>query len=327
MIGREKFEDQLADADLDALQTDVMRFMAIIAFTLLIIFIPLVRAIPEKETASNLEVLKKNQRLEQKVQRLRELTVTQGRQILTIMGKYFSLKEKKKKEVTAALGRLQEETRERENKIQQLQVSLKEEKIQNQEARQKLSKLRKNYYEVQLKFIRLKKRHKIASISKPKLSSTLSPAKTEKVPKVEREKPQKPSRKERPAPKPPREGKSRVIFLSEEGLLRLIENGDVKFYLFSSGKLFESYIEGSRIFYRQLSKAPLTQYEMSCALVPASIQSAIKQQLSNILGASRRCFLTLSAGINKNLKVAMSRYESGQFKIDRDGSVSHESIR
>ena len=325
MIGREKIYDQSADSDLDALQTDVMRFMAIIAFSLLVIFIPLVRAIPEKDTTNNLEVLKKNQRLMEEMEILKEKTASQSKQIKTLKRNSLALEKRKEKEFIVALGRLQGESKKRNDRIQQLQKSLKEEKILNRNARQKLSGLEKNYYEVQLKFEQLKKRYEIALKSKPIIRNASSPPKTEKVPKAERDKPQKLSQKERPLPKHPRKGKSRVIFSSEESLLRLIKNGDVKFYLFTSGKLFESYIKENQIFYRNLSEAPLTQYEMNCALAPASIQGAFIRQLSNILGTSRKCFLTLSTGINENLGSAVSKYKSGRFVIDRNGSVSHES--
>jgi len=327
MIGRPIIEEQSADADLDALQTDVMRFMAIIAFSLLVIFIPLVRAIPERDTTSNLEVFKKNHKLEQEVRSLREMTISQGKQILNMMRKYASLKKESKGELSAVLGRLQGESKKSENQIQQLQSSIKQESIQNQQARKKLTELKKNYYAVKLKLIQLQKRYRMASKSKPKIQNAPVSTKAEKVQKVEQEKTEKVSKIQQAPPKTPRQEKTRVIFSSEGSLLELIENGDVKFYIFSSNNLFESYIEGSRILYRQLSKAPLTQYEMSCALVPTSIQKSIKQQLSNIIGASRRCFLTLSSGINKNLGVAVSKYKSGQFKIDRNGSVSHESIQ
>jgi myosin heavy subunit len=325
MIGRRNFEDQSADADLEALQTDVMRFMAIIAFSLLVIFIPLVRAIPERDTTINLEVLKKNQKLVQEVIKLKKMTQNQESKILALMKNNLELKKNKNVEVAASLGRLQEETKKREKKIQQLQRSLKEEKIQNQEAHKKLSKFKKSYYGVQLKLVQLQKSHKMVLKQQPEIPSSPSVAKTEKVSKAKAEKKQKPSLAKRPPSKTPREGKSRVIFSSEEGLLRLIENGDVKFFVLTSGKLFESYIKESRIFYRNLSKPPLTQYEMSCTLVPASIQKSIKRELSNVLGPSRRCLLTLSEGINKNLKAAVSRYKSGQFKISRDGTVLHES--
>ena len=327
MIGKRNIEDLSADADLEALQTDVMRFMAIIAFSLLVIFIPLVRAIPEKDTTSNLEVLKKNERLVREVQKLREMTQNQNEKIQALMKNNLELKKKKNTAVAAALGELQDETKKREKKIQQLQRSLKEEKIQNQEAHRKLSKFKKSYYGVQLKLVQLQKRHKMVLKQQPKIpsSSSVAKAKTEEVTKAEEQKKQTPSKAKRTPSKKPREGKSRVIFSSEEDLLRLIENGDVKFFVLTSGKLFESYIKESRIFYRNLPKAPLTQYEMSCTLVPASIQKSIKRELSNVLGPSRRCLLTLSEGINKNLKAAVSRYKSGQFKISRDGTVLHES--
>jgi len=325
MIGRDIIQDQSADADLDALQTDVMRFMAIIAFSLLVIFIPLVRAIPEKDTTNNLEVLKKNQHLMSEIQKLKERTANQAKQIDTLMKNSSALEKKKEKELSVVLVQIKGESRKRKIKINQLQDFLKKERIQNKEARQKLNNYEKNFYEVQVKLVQLQSRYKIALKSKAKKQRAPALIKTEKVPKVLQENQKKGVVKQPLSSKPPREGKSRVIFSSEGSLLHLIENGGVNFYLFSSGKLFESYVDGGRVFYRQLSKSPLTQYEMSCALVPASIQSAIKQQLSNILGSSKRCFLTLSTGINDNLKVSISKYKSGTFVIGQNGSVTYVS--
>jgi len=272
-----------------------------------------------------LEVLKKNQHLMSEIQKLKERTANQAKQIDTLMKNSSALEKKKEKELSVVLVQIKGESRKRKIKINQLQDFLKKERIQNKEARQKLNNYEKNFYEVQVKLVQLQSRYKIALKSKAKKQRAPALIKTEKVPKVLQENQKKGVVKQPLSSKPPREGKSRVIFSSEGSLLHLIEYGGVNFYLFSSGKLFESYVDGGRVFYRQLSKSPLTQYEMSCALVPASIQSAIKQQLSNILGSSKRCFLTLSTGINDNLKVSISKYKSGTFVIGQNGSVTYVS--
>ena len=69
------------NSDGDALQTDVMRFIAIIAFCLLVIFIPIVQSIPREVTKKIPILIEENRNLNR---RLTQLDAEIGGQLLLI---------------------------------------------------------------------------------------------------------------------------------------------------------------------------------------------------------------------------------------------------
>jgi len=288
------------NSDGDALQTDVMRFIAIIAFCLLVIFIPIVQSIPREVTKKVPILIEENKSLSR---RLTQLDAEIGGQLLVIesLNDAVQLKNKRIQELES----LEKNLRTRKSERDQLQDALSLNMSKVPRLKEQIKTLEQNNVIVKNRLREIQKKIKVSKIfshdtkileKKPKNIEKINP------PKVD------------------------IVFASRKALLELVQSDQVSIFLLISGYGFQLQYQNGNMTYRRLDQISGFRYTMPNSRIPGAIHRASRKYLGNILRGSPRYEIKLSSSIQKNLTNSLNRHSSGKFIITRTGGVEHEPL-
>lgn len=290
------FAHSQEEAEIEALQTDVMRFMAILGFILSVIF-ALVQSIPfipksvfptlehYESLQADVENLKKHiqlqlDNLDQIRAQIQELEAIKNTRLVELQ-KYADDREKlmvEKDRVVVDLRRSQDKLLTVEHQLVSQETSLRtlRLKVENErraliEVQSKIKQLRNNLLEIQQKDRRIRAQPKVPKeqIKVKKPARPLEKRKSIKPIELE-EKPIK-----EPEPPPKRIGFT-LKFESDQAFNRLLGNGFIKFYVFVGNKTWQVERPGRVIKFTNVKK-PTRYHEMDRATVPVEYPKEFKR--------------------------------------------------
>jgi seryl-tRNA synthetase len=284
----------------EALQTDVMRFLAIIAFSLLVIFIPIVQSLPREATEAVPVLIEENRNLKR---RLARIGAEIGGQLRVIDSLNEALRQKNKK--IQELLDMEKTLKNRQSKSNRLQAALSQKKIEAQQLKAKMKVMERN---------NVAGRKRLRAIQKKLETSRIFSQAPERI----RKKTGIKSRKG-----PPRVD---IVFASQQTLLEFVESGKVRIFLFTGDYGFQLQYRRGNMTYRRLDRISGSRYTMPNSRIPEAIRRVSRQYLGNILRDDHRYELKLSPSIQKNLSDSLNRHLSGKFVITRTGRIEHEPL-
>lgn len=292
--------------DVEALQTDIMRFMAILGFCLMVIF-AMVQSLPQSEAQHEPQIVSKEileqelkelldtyQSLETKIETLKETEQHQRSQLEEIAKKVDAGKQD--------LALLQTEISSKVNDLLTVRTKISKQKAQAESVSRAIEKMEQE------------RQRKIKQEQIEKLQQTgEKPQPTEK-PKQEPTKAESPQK----SGSPPREEKKKGLslrFASDETLINLIERGVVKFYISKNGQYF-------RVTKTAIKLEPLDAqfYQMASFTVPNSLIRQIKSKFT--VTRSTLYGVTLNDRVQSQLSKYVSQHKSGELVINADQSVT-----
>lgn len=292
--------------DVEALQTDIMRFMAILGFCLMVIF-AMVQSLPQSEVQHEPQIVSKEileqelkelldtyKNLEAKVEDLKEKEQNRRSQLEVIAKKVDSGKED--------LALLQTEISSKVNDLLTVRSKISKQEAQAESVSRAIEQLEKErdqkiQKEKEEKLRKLREKPQPIEKPKPEQTKVEVPQKSEPPPKAEKKK-----------------GLS-LRFASDETLLSLIERGVVKFYLSKNGQYF-------RVTKTAIKLEPLDAqfYQMSSYTVPNSLIKQIKRKFT--VTRSTLYGVTLNNRVQSQLSKYVSQQKSGELVINSDQSVT-----
>jgi hypothetical protein len=123
-------------------------------------------------------------------------------------------------------------------------------------------------------------------------------------------------------------GRWRVKFASDATMLDLLQRGRIEFFIHSSGLVVSvrRAADGSFEFEKVVRLEVDTQtYQMTEPSVPAGILSSFRQSLANFAAPDWEFFVKLSDSIDRNLSSFMKSNEPGVVLIESDEGVVYEN--
>ena len=284
--------------ELEALQTDVMRFLAIIALCLAAIF-SLVQSAAVAPASTTLALVDRDsltQQIDELLQRKRQLV-----QEVADLQQRLQLTQKGTEQATAALRNTDRSLERLRQQLAALQDELAQSGRRLQRTRAETATQRRTLSALQQQV----------------------PTETYRLRQIEQQIPAPAVENTAPRPAPARsnDNTSRGLtlgFASVDALRRLIGSGEVVFYA-RSGNSFWRLQKLAPPSYGKV-KAPRAYYEMLGVTIPPEFIAAFKQTVAG--GANRANWgVTLSPAIRRQLERILAQARDGEILIHADGSV------
>jgi small-conductance mechanosensitive channel len=290
--------------DVEALQTDIMRFMAILGFCLMVIF-AMVQSLPDVTIKNEPDLISK-ELLEHQIAELEK----QAQDVLKKLEVVKQSLTDKKDEVSKIASSLLA-TQESLNKTKKV---LKEELIDLSVARQNINHQQRNVDKLKSQTERLEaiKEEQVA-----KLSSTLNDKKPQKK-KKEKSTAQSPIKKQTAENSEKSKKGLSLRFESGKALLSLLKRQKIKFYLVKNKQYFRVSESGS------VKLEPMNGqfYQMATYTVPSEFKSRIKRHFT--LTKNAKFGITLPKDMEQLLYSFVNKYKHGELVIDSDGKVNYQ---
>ena len=277
------------DSELDALQTDVMRFLAIIAFCLLVIFIPLLKTIPvspktELPQVQKEDVLDECENLESTIHQLETRINALKEEVEREQSRRIS-EEKELEQEWQRLARVRTEVDTLRQKYLEEEITRKSLEKKLAEEKEKTTRIGEAIEELELRFM------KTTPLSTPQ-------KKTVQI----------------------------VRFQSPSVLLDLIRKNKVEFYVYFSGHYFRLHITSLNdlLFHQTDVTDPWKRlYKLATSTVPPQIRRAFREKFLSYPRAEQDCIYIVhwSKKIEKELNSSRKSGKSGEFVITEDEGV------
>jgi hypothetical protein len=310
--------------DVEILQTDVMRFFAILCLCLMAIF-ALVKALPmapaedgpkisepddlRKEAQSlQFEIAALKKKLAETHTQLEaaagaaQQSSLQARQaekdeqaFLTRLG----LTRQELKEVSQSLKKTGGELKKREKKLAELLSAINDKQRIRSELKTQIKNETRDLRQIQ------------AALDRAREKANQSRSQNQHSVK----KPAEESRKQQPV----RKGFT-LRFVSDEALQRLIAGGKVKFYAMAAQNAWQLQLTGGRPVYIS-AKSPRQIYEMETATVPIDFLAAFKRQVAAFGRTTLTWGVTLPAQTTASINQLIAGRDGGDLAIMPDGEV------
>jgi uncharacterized protein YlxW (UPF0749 family) len=310
--------------DVEILQTDVMRFFAILCLCLMAIF-ALVKALPmapadEGPKISEPEDLRKEaQSLQSQVVALKKklAEIQTEMDAASVAAKQSSLQAKKAaKDERESLTRLVNTQQE----LQEVSQTLKKTRGELTKRGKKLAELLSAINDKERIRSELKTQIENETQDLRQIQAALGRA-SEKVNQSRRQNQhsaKKPA-EENPKQQQVREGFT-LRFASDEALQRLIVGGKVQFYAMAAQKAWQLQLSGGRPVYIS-AKSPRQIYEMEIATVPIDFLAAFQHQVAAFGRTTLTWGVTLPAQTTASIKQLIAGRDGGDLAIMPDGEV------
>lgn len=305
----------------NALSTDVMRFMAIIAFCLLVVFIPLVKSMPDtvERQTEVVSTQVDTEALMREIERLSSLNTTLIQRVIRLQERLteMTLERVRLAEVEGRLRATRDELRGMEQELGQ-------ERDRRYVLQSRLDRLSRRLREHQERIEGFEEA--LDGVPTAAATEPATPLPTEvalPVPMIEPTPVPEPTS----APVPQTPGRQIVRFASHEDLLDLIGQGELDFVIHTYGKLFRVVPGGSAFDFDLVDRLDVSErtYYMPEANVPLEILRAFRQRHANLASRSWEFYLKVSEQLELSLQRGLRTGAPGAYVIHRDGRVAHEA--
>ncbi len=277
----------------EALQTDVMRFMAILCICLMIIF-ALVKSLPMVPPDTP-PVIETPEQLPQTIQTLLSKIKHLQTELTTLRSDVKGARNKREAAIKS-LSSIKEEIIKSKEKLTSIQKELKKKSIPSPE-------LKKDVKNEKTKLMRLKTR----------------------LTKIKQQKIKKDKNIVMPSPVENTKPKGFILrFASDAALTSLIIKGDIHFFAITGKKAWQLGITGNRTVYKP-SFLPSSFYEMAPHTVPESYIKAFENAVA-VFGRNVTWGVTLPKSIENRINLQMMGKTGGALVIQKNGMVNYHTI-
>jgi septal ring factor EnvC (AmiA/AmiB activator) len=310
--------------DVEILQTDVMRFFAILCLCLMAIF-ALVKALPmapaddDPKISEPDDLRKEAQSLQFEIAALKKKLAETHTQLdaAAVAAQQSSLQARQAekdeqaflarlsftrqelKEVSQSLKKTGGELKQREKKLAELLSAINDKQRIRSELKSQIENETRNLRQIQ------------AALDLAREKANQSRRQNQHSAK----KPVEESRKQQPV----RKGFT-LRFASDEALQSLIAGGKVKFYAMAAQKAWQLQLSGGRPVYTS-AKSPRQIYEMETATVPIDFLAAFKRQVAAFGRTTLTWGVTLPAQTTASINQLIAGRDGGDLAIMPDGEV------
>lgn len=333
------------DAEIEVLQTDVMRFMAILGFILSVIF-ALVQSLPfipkdlhptlEHYQSLQTDIANLKRHIESQLAYLDEIK-EQISELEALKHETMSEIESFKKTSEALISDSRKASDDLKNSQQTmagLEDQLRKQKTSLSTLRLKVDKERRELKKVRGQLVDLKKS---VFALKQQQNAQISAAKTVKNKPVNNPKTQETSVR-LPQPKPPEKEKISVTepentpkrvgftlkFESDEAFDRLLATKSIDFFVFVGSQSWRVELQGNKPRFSKVTK-PKRYHEMDSITVPMKYGNGFKQVVAAHGRASRSWGVVLPPSITASIQRKITNKKGGDVSIDRIGRVRLEN--
>jgi len=301
--------------DSEALETDIMRFMAILGFCLMVIF-ALVQSIPQTG-ASQLPQMENKELLEQEMVELHQYTSKLKKELV----QFKSVVKQEKEKVELMISKLSES----QKSLLAINENLKKKQLELNESRKKINKQKRVISKVNEQFevsrTKLDKTEKQALAQK--IKNNINDYKAEKKER-EYEKQQEVARltkdlDSKPIKKTdvmPNQVGFSLSFESNSTLLSLINNNHVQFYAVNQKQSFLVMPNGKVTL--KAIKGPF--YQMSEHTIPIRLINGVKNRIT--VTNKTEYGVTLPVSISQQINKIVNSNKGGKLVIDQNGIVN-----
>lgn len=302
--------------DVEALQTDIMRFMAILGFCLMVIF-AMVQSLPNVEVQQEPQLISK-ELLEKQIENL-ESKAKEIEQKLQKLDSTLSDKQQQVMQIEEAINASKQNLQETKEKLQKELIDLTV-------ARQNINRQERDIAKLNRQTARLEelKQRAIDKIRNPE-PTVSEPSKPVQTPQQTAEAPQQPKvdvEQSKPQPTPSEEKEQEkglsLRFSSDQALMSLIQQNTIKFYVVKNKQYFRVLANGKV----KVESINAQFYQMSAYTVPMSFKNRIKQHFT--LTRSAKFGVTLPSNIEQQLYQFVNKHKSGELIIDANGKVNFQ---
>ncbi len=323
------------DAEIEALQTDVMRFMAILGFILSVIF-ALVQSLPfipknphptlEHYESLQIDIANLNDHIQSqlsvleeikkeireldaaKKKSLSELTqITQQQTHLVIDSRQAS---EQLKEHQHNLATIERQVEKQDKSLRALQLSVERERQELRQVQKQLTRLRDNTLE-------LRRQHDLAVADTKAAKKNTSKAKPVEPVKV-------PERIVSEPVSPPKRIGFTLKFKSDKAFNRLLARNSIEFYVLVGDKAWRTKLLGETPKFVSVAK-PKRFHEMDQFTVPQRYVTAFKRVVAAHGRISGTWGVILPASISQTIQAEIRDKQGGDVIIDSNGKVRLES--
>lgn len=299
------------DSEIEALQTDVMRFMAILGLCLMAIF-SLVQSIPY-QSVDNTPQLESKELLETEVEQLQIDAAELQAQI-----KQFKETLQQIQEAEQQAQEVKQQVQEAKQQLENLEVSVVAQRGRLTQLNKTVQQEQQTLSQVRKTVEREKRIHKRQQAKLEKIKDTQAPVKPVKP--VKPIKPVKPTEPvETPKPKAEKKGFS-LRFTSDQTLLHLLQQQQLKMYLLM-GKNAWIVKSSAGTWQVERIKHPKKYYQMAVQTVPNILRKAAQSQLSVNDRSQVVWAVELPQSIAASISQLMSNKQGGDLVITRNGQV------
>jgi hypothetical protein len=307
------------DDDENALQTDVMRFMAIIAFCLLVVFIPLAKSLPDTVEPSP-EIIQQDidrEILEGEVDRLQALNALLMRRLARLQEHMTDLIGER-----VQLAEVEDRLDAAEGELATLHTEVRAERTRSHLLQERLNRVLRQLRRQEERIIEAEER----VLPTPRPAPTVAATPTAVAPPLS---PPavvvtEPTPRPRPtAAAPP--GRQVIRFASHDDLLELVRGGSIEFVVHTFGKLFRLLPQRTGFTFRLIDRFDTSErtYYMPEGNVPLEVLVAFRRHHANLVSPSWRFYLKVSPELEDELTRRTAGGLAGDYVIHRDGSVRH----
>ena len=287
--------------DIEALQTDIMRFLAILAICLMVIF-ALVQAIPLKSDEGKPSVVDPlEQRIESLKNRIAELSRQEQSLINSVHANQATLK-KMHIDVSVlkkAVGNVRNELRQEQQRLGSLKSEVKEKqkrKVLGEKAIQAINN-------------RIDERNRMLDSLEAKIEELSKKVKIDG------------SDSTIPHPKKEVVGFS-IKFKSEEALIRLIEEKRISFYAGLKGNYWKFSVSAAQMQLTRESEGRLQAYRMRPETLPEGLKEVASRKLASFSREGINYFVRFPPDILEDIRNRMQGAKGGELIVNAEGNVN-----
>jgi hypothetical protein len=294
--------------EVEVLQTDVMRFMAILGLCLMIIF-ALVQSLPQTPADSRPEVQTREmlmdqiQALQARMQRL-ETEVARKQQELAKAKQAAKVAQTKKEAVQEKLDQMQDSLDAQGQRLTDLEQAVEEKRERMSSLQEKVRKARQELDHIQ------------GAVARAEMVETQDDQKARKDHTASQDS------KKQPEQTKEKQGFS-LRFASQKALDTLIRQGQVAFYAVHGEKAWRLQLHNGKAAF-QSTKAPPKVYEMTRQTVPDKYAQALKRKVAVFGPDSITWGVTLPERSVASISQHMASASGGTLILQSDGGVSLE---
>jgi small-conductance mechanosensitive channel len=282
----------MASDDTEALQTDIMRFLSILGFCLMIIF-ALVQSLPPPSTTTPAP------------QAISEAMLTH--QIESYQAQVAQLKQ----QLEALQAAHQQQKQQWQQQLNQSQQRLNQSAQQLQQEHTELQTLQRQVNQQGQKLAKIQQQINQLTQPKPKAKP---PA------QAQPKKPERPIETAPPAPKTPKAAKKgfSLGFVSDADFINLLNQQRIALYLVQNKQAWQISASGQPT----KAQSPNALYQLARHTVPKSLEKRLKQRIT--LHPNAIIGITLQPAMVEKIRQLMQQHEGGDLMIDGQGKVRLE---
>ncbi len=309
--------------EIEALQTDVMRFVAILGFCLMVVF-ALVQSLPQKPKDDRPEIHSKQMLIQQvnllqsRVRNLQLIAASEEKRLTSLIERR-KIMEQEALTARQKLGSIKAEVREQGKVLSRISTDLDKKKQRLSSIKSKLQKKKVQVQKTELELERFRKdlaEKEKQSLKANKQSKPKQTAQKQKDPSKTEQKKETATQAQKPEPK---KGFS-LRFASEKVLQNLIRQGKVGFFAIHASQAWNLSVKDGQVAYKAASP-PQKIYEMTDFTVPKEYKQALKRKVAVFDREKITWGVTLTSRSVAEIKEYLSSDSGGSLVIQGDGGV------